>query len=541
MQRATTSPQAQRTRQGGGGRSDLPGAIDRDGLEAFLFDLDGVITDTADVHARAWKRAFDEYLAERNGGSNGNYIPFDLDADYKKYVDGKPRDEGVASFLESRAICLPRGQDDDLPDQETICGLGNRKNRYYRESIESEGVRVYGGAVDLVRQLKARGLKVAVVSSSKNCSAILLAAGIADLFDGQVDGVVACDLHLRGKPAGDIFLEAARRLGVQPEKAAVVEDALSGVRAGRAGGFGLVVGVDRSGDGKALEGGGADLIVHDLSVLDLGETSDLPDPPSALSRLTEIVGRVRDKQIALFFDYDGTLTPIVERPDLAKLSGAMRDTLERLSRLAPVTGIISGRGRADLQGLVGLPSLVYAGSHGFDIAGPQGLEIEHEEGHELIPAVSAAVKALSDSLADVPGVLVEDKLYCLAVHYRLVPEERVSEVERGFDAVADRFPALRKTLGKKVFELRPALPWDKGRAVLWILQALGLDQPEIVPFYFGDDVTDYDAFRALRGKGVSILVSETPEATPALYRLKDPDEVRAFLEQLCTRLGRQAP
>ena len=232
-------------------------------VQALLFDLDGVLTRTATLHAAAWKRLFDEYLAARGQWTGEQVVPFDQVSDYRRYVDGKPRYDGVASFLASRGVTLPWGSAADPPDRETVAGLGNRKDRYFDEALGRHGVETFPEAVALLRKARARGLKTAVVSSSKNAAAILAAAGIADLFDTCVDGVEAERLHLPGKPAPDTFLEAARRLHVHPDHAVVFEDAISGVEAGRRGGF-KVVGVDESGRADALREHGADLVVSHL-------------------------------------------------------------------------------------------------------------------------------------------------------------------------------------------------------------------------------------------------------------------------------------
>jgi beta-phosphoglucomutase family hydrolase len=224
--------------------------------------MDGVLTDTASTHARAWKQTFDELL-ERHPGQ----APFDLDADYKAYVDGKTRYDGVQSFLASRGIELPRGTADDSPKEETVSGVGNRKNELVQRLIAEDGVTVYEGSVRFVKEARASGLKTAVVSSSANTEQILESAGISDLFDVRVDGVVIADEGLKGKPAPDSFLRAAELLSISPSAGAVFEDALAGVEAGRAGNFGLVVGVDRHGNPQALLDHGADIAVSDLAEL----------------------------------------------------------------------------------------------------------------------------------------------------------------------------------------------------------------------------------------------------------------------------------
>ncbi len=237
------------------------------GIKACLFDLDGVLTQTAKLNAAAWKEMFDGFLsacAERLGE---RFVPFDLVADYDEYVDGKPRYDGVRSFLEARGIDLPPGQPTDPPSAETITGLGNRKNELVLELIRRQGVEAYDGSVRYATAARDAGLRRAVVSSSNNCREVLAAAGIEELFEARIDGVVAEREHLRGKPAPDTFLAGARALGVQPAEAAVFEDALAGVSAGRAGHFGFVVGVDRAGQAEALRTHGADVVVGDLAEL----------------------------------------------------------------------------------------------------------------------------------------------------------------------------------------------------------------------------------------------------------------------------------
>jgi beta-phosphoglucomutase family hydrolase len=237
------------------------------GVTACLFDLDGVLTQTAKVHSAAWKQMFDDYLRKRAQRTEEAFVPFDQINEYDQYVDGKPRDDGVRAFLASRGVELPEGDPDDTPGAETIHGLGNRKNEIVLRLIHEQGVQPYQGSVRYVKAVQAAGLRRAVVSSSTNCRDVLAAAGIQDLFEEIIDGVVAKREHLHGKPAPDTFLAGARTLGVKPAEAVVFEDALAGVEAGRAGRFGFVVGVDRVGQAEALRAHGADLVVDDLAKL----------------------------------------------------------------------------------------------------------------------------------------------------------------------------------------------------------------------------------------------------------------------------------
>ncbi|MBG0857660.1 beta-phosphoglucomutase family hydrolase [Streptomyces spinoverrucosus] len=238
-----------------------------DHIRACLFDLDGVLTQTAKVHAAAWKETFDAYLRQRAEREGDTFVPFDAVKDYDDYVDGRPREDGVRTFLASRGIELPDGSPDDGPDQETVQGVGNRKNQLVLRMIREQGVEPYEGSVAFVRAARDAGLRRAVVSSSANCRDVLVAAGIEGLFEGRVDGITTREQGLHGKPAPDTYLAGARLLGVDPGAAAVFEDALAGVEAGRAGNFGVVVGVDRVGQAAELRRHGADLVVTDLAQL----------------------------------------------------------------------------------------------------------------------------------------------------------------------------------------------------------------------------------------------------------------------------------
>jgi beta-phosphoglucomutase family hydrolase len=241
--------------------------VNRERYDAVLFDLDGVITNTATLHATCWKQMFDEYLRRRAEQSGEAFRPFDLAADYRLYVDGKPRFDGVRDFLRSRGIQLPEGSPDDSADLETVCGLGNRKNELIADLIERIGVEPYDGTVRFIRQLRRDGFKIAVVTSSQNCAHVLKAAKLDGFFELRVDGNTIEAEGLAGKPAPDTFLMAARLLGTEPGRTVVIEDAISGVEAGSNGNFGLVIGVARKGNAEELQRHGAHLVVDDLSEL----------------------------------------------------------------------------------------------------------------------------------------------------------------------------------------------------------------------------------------------------------------------------------
>lgn len=378
-----------------------------------------------------------------------------------------------------------------------------------------------------------------MISSSRNCAAVLKAAELLDRFDARIDGNDIARLGVPGKPAPDVFWQAAAELGVHPGETIVVEDAIAGVEAGRKGGFGMVIGVARDQGAGDLQGAGADCIVHDLRELQMmslyppGEAGEQA-PLSARAHLDRIAMRVRGKALGLFLDYDGTLTPIVRRPEEATLSDEMRLLLSQLAEHCTV-GIVSGRDRRNAEDMVQLKSLVYAGSHGFDIRGPRGLEMQQEDAQHALPELDEAERQLCQRIGRVAGSHIERKRFAVAVHYREVgSEDDVERIEEAVDRVIGEHPRLRKRGGKKILELQPDVEWGKGHAVLWLAEVLGLKRAGAIIIYLGDDVTDEDAFRALRyhGVGIGIRVALSTSGTDATYYLRDCAEVKQFLESL---------
>jgi alpha,alpha-trehalase len=362
-------------------------------------------------------------------------------------------------------------------------------------------------------------------------SEVLDAAGLTGLFAVRVDGALAAELGLPGKPDPAIFIEAARRLGEEPAHSAVVEDALAGVEAGSRGGFGLVVGVDRTGHADALRAAGADIVVSDLAELHLPfERRNVRDLPDALDRADEIRSLLPGRHLAVFLDYDGTLTPIVERPEDALLPDGTRMAIERLGALVPVA-IVSGRDLADVRNLVGVERIAYAGSHGFDLVLPDGSA--QQRATEFLPDLEAAAAELSDGLEAFPAARIERKAFGIAVHVRQLSDALVPSVEALVDGVAAAHPRLRRTGGKKVFELRPNVEWDKGRALERLVEELRLGT-DVLPMYIGDDETDEDAFRVVRERGLGIVARGEGDDRPTLarYALRDTGEVHRFLELL---------
>lgn len=512
-------------------------------LKAAIFDMDGVVTDTAELHFQSWKLLFDDYLdtlkkekatqaAEKN---IKKFQPFTMD-DYLEYVDGMVRYNGVSSFLTSRHIQIPLGHPDDSPDQETFCGLANKKNILFLELLEKGTIDLFEGTVSLIKKMRDHNIKTAIVSSSKNCQLILQKSGIEGLFDTRIDGSMLSDLGLQGKPHPDMFLAAAQQLNTDPHEAVIVEDAISGVQAGKAGQFKLIIGLSRQ-DSNAhpLKLGGANIVVNDLAELTLEDIKNWFIPlPSALNQFNAIAKQLKDKKPAVFLDYDGTLTPIVDRPELAVLNDNDRKTLHTLAEHYP-TAIISGRELKEIQSLINIDTLYYAGNHGFEIEGPDHHLIEYQQGEDTLAEIKNAVTKLQRQLSDIPGVLVQDKKFTLSVHYRLCAKESIPTIEAIIDQIIKEEPKLRKHKGKKVFEIRPAIDWHKGKALLWLLKTINPLHENLMPIYIGDDLTDEDAFLALRnsGCGLGILVSENQSATSqAHYRLNNTSEVYRFLEQL---------
>jgi len=332
---------------------------------------------------------------------------------------------------------------------------------------------------------------------------------------------------------------------VDPARAAVIEDALAGVEAGHRGGFALVVGVDRAGQAEALKERGADVVVQDLAELGMGGAKGSPQPqattramrdlPSAIENEQEIGHHLEGRTLAVFLDYDGTLTPIVAHPSDAVLPVDTREIVKRLATYCTVA-VISGRDLADVRDMVSIEGIAYAGSHGFDIVGADGTHRDEKRWQRFLPALDHAEKELQRSLEDIPGARVERKRFAIAVHYRGMDDSYLETLEQRVDQVAAQEPELRKSGGKKVFELRPNVDWDKGKALLSLLEALGLDSGEVVPLFIGDDVTDEDAFQAIRDRGIGIVVGDDERQTAAHYALYDPGEVRPFLEALLTLL-----
>lgn len=502
-------------------------------IDALIFDLDGVITQTRKTHKKAWKAMFDRFFEKQHQDQSSM-----TEEDYQVYIDGKPRYQGVQSFLQSRKIELPFGTPSDEPGFDTVCALGNIKNGVFNEILEKEGVEIYEDALQKLREWRNKGIKTAIVSSSKNCKKIIEVAGIDDLFDSRVDGLVSEEIGLNGKPDPDIFTEAARRLDARAENSVVFEDATSGVKAGQRGYFGLVVGVNRFNNKEALLENGADITIDNFDEMDLHNEEIMEEYFSRQGKPifpdnSEIFTLLSQKKPAIFLDYDGTLSPIVPKPEDAVISEEMKQTLRKLAQTFTVA-VVTGRDKEDVENLVGLDELVYAGSHGYIITGPGGLHMEHPDSEKIIPRLDKIEEELKELLKEkTEGTQLDRKRYAIGIHYRNARPEDEEVVLKIVDDILKKYPGHKKGEGKKIVEIKPDIDWHKGKAVNWIMDALELTgRDDIIPMFIGDDITDEDGFEVLKDKGIGILVGGHGQKTHAQYALKNVYQVREFFNRL---------
>ncbi len=483
---------------------------DPDPIRLLIFKLDGVVVPMAPLQATAWKSVCDEALDWATGGAP--YKPFDVALDHAQYMEHAVPVEGLRAFMTSRACPLEDGTPGDGPEMRTLHGLAALWRDRLDAELEQDGVEIYPSALELIGFSREQGLAVALMLDSPVQRRIAALAGVDGLFDALV--------------VGGGVAAVAGQVGITPDHCAIIDDTERGVAEARSQGAGLVIGLARSGAAGPLQMALADLVVSDLSEL-------LPGggPPLAMACLNAITAGLSRRKVALFLDYDGTLAPIVDRPEDAVLPDETRKVLKSLSEVA-VLAFVSGRMKREVRGFVGLDNVFYAGSHGFAIEGPNGLDFVQEEGGALMPVIAEAAREIASDLASVAGVLIEDKHFAVAIHYRRVAEDDRPLVEAAVDRAVDRHGDLRKAGGKMVFELRPKIDWHKGKALDYLLRRLGLDDGSVLPIYIGDDVTDEDAFETLRGRGIAICVKEQPAPTAAAFRVRDPEEVCRFLRHL---------
>lgn len=523
--------------------------IDPDRCRAVLFDLDGVLTDTTTVHSAAWKHLFDDYFASRTPAPGEDLRPFS-EIDYARHIDGKPRIDGVADFLRSRHIELPLGSPDDDVDQDTMSNLSRREDRYFADILAARDAEPLAGAFELIKTLRQSGVRTAAVSASRDSAAVLEHAGLSELFDACVDGMLVDELGLAGKPDPAMFLEAVRLLGAAPADSAVIGAGRRGMESARQGGFSRIIGVDRANDPDRLLLAGADSVVASLSEVTAvprpsgGEQQRLSAVPAAGTRWHEITERLTDPAVLL--DFDGTLAPIHDDPAAVWLSGNTQRLLRQLAEVLPVA-VVSGRDLRDLRRRVGVDDLWYVGSHGFELSGPGGEPVTHAAGNAALPELDEAESTLPIELAGFRGAVTDRKPFGLAVHYRNVASDEVGQVLSTVREVAARMPGLKVTHGRLVTELLPDLDWNKGRAVGWLLnlmrEAGGIDH---VPVYAGDDFTDEDALRVVYEHGVGIVVRNPEHGdrhTWARYAVEEPRALSDVLARIASwsRTGTSHP
>lgn len=476
-------------------------------FRAVLLDMDGVITTTAKLHEQAWKRVFDDVIRERLPRTP----PFSHH-DYVQHVDGKPRHRGARDFLAAR------GMDLDVRSPE-IRDIGQRKNEIYLELLGREVVLTYDDTLRAMQRWQRADLRLGVVTASRNGRTVLRRAKLPMAPDVIVDGRVGLELGLTSKAA--LMAEAASRLGVSPAHTVVVEDAVAGVEAAREVGFGMVVGVDRDHARRGLTDAGAHMVVRDVRSLRFARRL-----PALLERLGELRKWLGKRRVAIFLDYDGTLTPIVDDPAAAVLSDDMREVIRSLSRHHPVA-LISGRDRADLETRVGLDDIYYAGSHGFDIAGPK-MTMTLPKADLLLGALDAIEPRLRAALSGIDGAVVERKRYSIAAHYRMVAESQRADVRDAVHALVSQGLTLKT--GKMVLEIQLDVDWSKGHAAEWLRRAIAPDHA-LSLIYIGDDETDEDVFASLDLDSIGIHVGDEVSDSGADYRLSD-HRVGRFLHWL---------
>ena len=393
--------------------------------------------------------------------------------------------------------------------------------------------RTLSSAMALAKELQVCQIKTAIVTAGPNGSELLNSLGLSKVFANLVAG------------APEPYLKAAQLLKTPPERATIFASTQTGLQAAREGNFGVIVFFNQLTSPSALKTNGTEVIVVDLCELPIRTENGLLKRntiglPSGLVHFQDISRNFHDKSAVVFLDYDGTLTPIVDRPDLAILSEHTRETLRQLAKHCTV-GVISGRDRQNVQQLVNVDSLIYAGSHGFDISGPKFLNMHHQMGAPFLPVLDQVEASLHEQLDSIVGILIERKKYSVAVHYRLVGSQDLEAVRTTIEAVVSQHPDIRTIHGKKLYDLQPRIDWDKGKALFWLMQALNISPEQAIPFFLGDDLTDEDAFRTLQDGGIGIIVEDTARFTYATYRLNNPQEVDQFLRNLTNFLRNPVP
>lgn len=494
-------------------------------VDAAIFDLDGVITDTASVHARAWKTTFDAFLEARDK----DFKPFDIEKDYHEFIDGKPRHEGVKSFLQSRDIELPAGSPKDEGEKDTVHGLGNRKNALYNELLEKEGFTIYKDAVERLKQWKAAGIKTAIVSSSKNCKKVLELAQLEHLFNVRVDGVTSEELNLKGKPEPDIFLEAVKRLHVVPQRAVIFEDAIAGVKAGAQGKFACVVGVERKQRKNMLKQHGATEIITSFREIDILVES-LPQQfswdkiTSALEHAPEISNKLASKTLCLFISDEVIDPPEESKHEKDRKLKEVRDVLKTLAHHA-IVAIIGEHDLSDLKEKLKLNSLYYAGCKGLDISGP---DMKIQLGKEAIPQLDQLQEALKANENGTPAPECSRKRLLLLC--RLSEDEKQAAAQKAYcGKLVAQHDRLRLDERNGELFIHPKINWNKAKTLGLLLEEIEPDETDLLPVYLGNEKKDEEVFHFLFKQGLGIKVGDDGLQSFAKYKLSSFDEVSKFL------------
>ena len=511
-----------------------PVVIDPRYHDAVIFDLCGVLTDAALVQRLAWASLFNDYLVQRPAYEGEDYSLLTND-EYYQLVDGQPRPDGVAAFLGSRGITLPRGVPSDTGD-DTICGLANRQRQLYADLLDRE-VPLLGAMITLTRKLRDIAVATVAHSSRPGCQQVSNVTGVNRLLDVYIAETaaegpsIAANPGLVVLPEATHVLDAANKLGVRPHRTVVVGDTEAGLSAGRDAGFALVIGVDRTGYADRLFERGADFVVTDLADIAV-RTGDrrISEIPNALESYGQLAGITIGRDSVLFLNYDVALSQTVAEPgaDAPVDNGAQ--ALRNLAAVSPVV-VISGRDLADIRDRVGIPEIWYAGSHGFELLGPDGSHREHATGLAAVPVLAGVAAELRGILEHIPGVRVVHTRFAVTVQYLEAASEHIDEIVATTRRLGQR-NKLRVSSGRMLVELRPDVQWDEGTRLAWIQSHV--DKPKsLIPIYIGGDFIDEDAFEAVQLAGVGIAVRHNEDGnrrTAARFVLNDLDEVREVLE-----------
>lgn len=506
-------------------------------MKGIIIDLSGVLINTTLLNKIAWEKVLNHFLKEHNARYLFN------EEDYYSFIEGKPKYERLQNYLGKLNIELPYGNTTDSAGYHSICSLEKKKTKAFTQMLKKGEMDVYENAMQKIKLWKEKGIKTAGVSSDENFNKALESTETGNLFDVLIDAHASRKRGLKEKPEADLYLEAAKELDLPPESCILFDDTVQGLQAGNKGNFGLVVGVNRADNRKLLSENGADLVIDNFDEFNLSDDPEIaawfeqPIPPFA-SEYVKIAKAVYEKTPVLFLDYDGTLTPIVQRPEAAVISEEMKVVLDECASKFKVAAV-SGRDMDDLKSRINLENVIYAGSHGFRISGPEGLYMEHEKTDEILPRLGSMEQKLKEAFDNVTeGVQVERKRYAIAVHYRNAKPEDTPFIREKVLELTQNSEGFKVGEGKKILEIKPDIDWHKGKAVLWILDKLGLtDNTRYIPIYIGDDVTDEDAYRALKDRGIGIQVGPGAENTAAQFRLKNVYQVRLFLKELVNSIA----